>query len=58
MTEIKIFLFVLSILYTTKYLITFIIKLFQDDPETIVISKENIVLLHFSTAYIITYFLI
>lgn len=58
MIQIKLFLYILSLLYTGRHLLIFILKLFQEEPEVIKITNVNIILLHISIAYIITYNLI
>jgi hypothetical protein len=58
MEQIKIYLFVLSIIYSIRFLIGFIIRLTQDNPEQMKLSKVEDALLLFSLSYIITYFLI
>jgi hypothetical protein len=58
MTEIKIFLFILSIVYTLRFVIEFIFKLFEENPSVITISKYNQVFLYLTISYIITYFFI
>ena len=39
MQQIKLFFFVLGILYLTKFLLEFIVKLFQENPEPIKITN-------------------
>jgi hypothetical protein len=56
--EVKLFFFILSIVYTLRFVIEFVFKLFDDNPSVLVISKVNQVFLYFSFSYIITYFLI
>lgn len=58
MHEIKLFLFVLSIIYSVRYLIEFGIKFFQDEPTPMKINEVEKTLLYFTSSYIITYFLI
>lgn len=58
MEQIKIFLFVLSIIYTLRFIFEFVFKLTQENPEPLVIKETEKVFLYFSSAYIITYFLI
>ena len=46
MLQIKLFFFVLGILYLTKFLLEFIVKLFQANPEPMKLSNvEQIILL-------------
>jgi len=56
--QIKLFLFVLSLVFTIRFAIEFVIKLVQDNPKPMSISKINQSLLYLTVAYIITYFLI
>lgn len=56
--EIKIFVLVLSVLYSTTFTIDFALKLFQDNPEPIKTSRLDGTLLYLAVSYIITYFLI
>lgn len=58
MEQIKLFLFVLSIIYSVRFAFEFVIKLTQENPEPMQISKVNQTFLYFSVSYIITYFLI
>ncbi len=55
--EIKLFLFVLSIVYLTKFLLEFIIKLFQENPEPMKSSNIEQLFQLLSTSFIITYIL-
>jgi hypothetical protein len=58
MEQIKLFLFVLSILYSLRVIIEFVMKLTQDNPQPMTLGKvENISLL-LSISYIITFILI
>jgi hypothetical protein len=52
--EIKIFLLILSIVYSLRFVIEFVVKLLQEEPVPMKISKANEVLLYFSLSYIIT----
>jgi hypothetical protein len=56
--ELKLFLLVLSLIFTLRFVFEFVFKLFQENPEQIKINKTEKVLLHVATAYIITYILI
>jgi hypothetical protein len=55
--EIKLFLFVLSIIYLTKFVLEFSVKLFQENPEPMKPSKVEQTLQLLSASYIITYIL-
>jgi hypothetical protein len=56
--EFKLFVFVLSVLYTATFTVDFVLKLFQDNPEPIKVSRLDGTLLYLTVSYIITYFLI
>jgi hypothetical protein len=58
MQEIKLFLFVLSIIYTLRYIFEFVFKLTQEDSQPMKLTKIEGIVLYFATSYIITYFLI
>ena len=58
MEEIKLFLFVLSIIYSLRIAVEFVMKLTQDNPEPMKISKVEQTLLLFSISFIITHILI
>lgn len=58
MMEIKIFLLVLSIIYSMKFVFQFVLKLTQETPEPIKINKVEETLLFFAVSFIITFFLI
>jgi hypothetical protein len=58
MQEIKLFLFVLSIIYSLRIAVEFGMKLTQDNPEPMKISKVEQTLMLFSISFIITYILI
>lgn len=58
MEEIKLFVFVLSLLYATTFAFDFVLKLFQDTPEPIKVSRLDGTFLYLAVSYIITYFLI
>lgn len=56
--DIKLYLFILSVVYTLKFIIDFVWRFTQEDPEPMVITKIDKSLLYFTIAYILTYFLI
>lgn len=58
MEQIKLYLFVLSIIYSLRFIISFVVRLTQENPEPMKLSKVEDALLLFSLSYIITYFLI
>jgi hypothetical protein len=58
MQEIKLFLFVLSIIYSIRIIVEFILKLTQENPEPMKLSKVEQAIQVFAISYIITYILI
>lgn len=54
MNDIKLFFFVLSLLFLCKNIIVFAIKLFETDPEPMKLTITEKVLLYFSFSYAIT----
>ena len=58
MEQIKVFLFVLSLIYTLRFVFEFVLKLLQENPEPLVIKEIEKTFLYFTSAYIITYILI
>lgn len=57
MLQIKLFFFILSIIYGLKFVIDFLLRLRDENPEPMVVSKTNQILLLVSISYIITYIL-
>jgi hypothetical protein len=55
--QISLFLLVTSILYLTKFLFQFTMRVFQENPEPMVLSKIEQIVQLVAVAYIITYFL-
>ncbi len=58
MEQIKLFFFVLSIIYTLRFFLEFVVKLTQENPERMKLSKIEDTLLLISLSFIITYILI
>ena len=58
MEQIKLFLFVLSLIYTLRFVFEFVLKLLQENPEPLVLKEIERTFLYFTSAYIITYILI
>jgi hypothetical protein len=56
--EIELFVLVLSILYSITFTVDFVLKLVQENPEPMKISKLDGTFLYLAISYIITYFLI
>jgi hypothetical protein len=54
MIKIELFLLVLSLVFTLKFVFEFILTLKEDDPEPMNISKTNQVFLYFAVSYILT----
>jgi Na+-driven multidrug efflux pump len=57
MQQIKLFFFVLSIIYTLKFIAELVIRLFQDNPDPITVKKYEQYIQYFTLSYIITYIL-
>jgi len=55
--QIKIFLFVLSIIYTIRFVVELIIRLIQDNPDPITLSKLEQFYQFVALSYIITFIL-
>jgi hypothetical protein len=53
-SEIKIFLLILSVVFTLRFIVEFIVKLYQEEPVPMKINKINEVFLYLSLSYIIT----
>jgi hypothetical protein len=59
MEEIKLYLFVLSMVFTIRYVAEFVFKLAQTgDSEPIVLTKLERSFLYLALSYIITYIII
>ena len=58
MEQIKLFFFVLSIVYSLRIIVEFGMKLTQEDPEPMKLKKFEEALQIVSLSYIITYILI
>jgi hypothetical protein len=58
MEQIKLFLFVLSIIYCSRFIFEFLFKLTQENPEPLVVKETEKIFLYFTISYIITYILI
>jgi len=56
--QLKLFLFVLSIVFQLRFIIEFIFKFFQEEPTPLEIKPMEKVFLYLATSYTITYFLI
>ena len=58
MEQIKLFFFVLSIVYSLRIIVEFGMKLTQENPEPMKLTKLEQALQIISLSYIITYILI
>jgi hypothetical protein len=58
MQEIKLFLFVVSIIYSLRIIVEFVFKLTQENPEPMKLSKVEQAIQMIALSYIITYILI
>ncbi len=56
--EIKLYLFVLSVIFQLKFVVEFLFKLIQETPTPIKINEIEQIFLYLASAYTITYFLI
>lgn len=56
--EIKIYLMVLSVIFMLKIAFGFFIRLFQENPEPLTLTKNEIVLTYLTISYIITFIII
>ena len=55
--QIKLFLFVLSVIYNLKFIIELTVRLFQDNPEPMRLSKLEQFYQFVALSYIITFIL-
>jgi len=58
MNEIKIFFFVLSIIFLLKNVLVFGLKIFQSEPEPMGLTKIDTILIYLSLSYFITFIFI
>jgi hypothetical protein len=56
--EIELFVFVLCILYILHFAVEFVLRLTEEDPKPLTLTKLEQVSYLASLSYIITYFLI
>jgi hypothetical protein len=56
--EIKLYLFILSVIFQLKFVVEFLLKFTQETPSPIKISETEKIFLYLASAYTITYFLI
>lgn len=52
--QIELFLLVLGVIFTAKFLVQFVMRLTEDSPAPLEVSKTERVLLYIAIAYIIT----
>jgi hypothetical protein len=55
--QISLFFFVLSIIYTLRFVVELVIRLVQDEPEPLVLNKYEQFAHYVALSYIITYLL-
>lgn len=53
--QIQIFLLVLSVVFLLKFAIEFLLKLRDDNPKPIEITKVNQVFIYLAISYVITF---
>lgn len=58
MLQIKLFFFILSIVYLSRFIVELVVKLTQDNTEPMVTTKVEKSLQLIALSYIITYILI
>jgi len=56
--QIKLFLFILSLVFTLRFVFEFIIKLFQEEPQPMEVNSVKEVFIYLALSYIITYIII
>lgn len=56
--EIELFVFVLSTLYILQFVVEFVVRLTEEDPKPLKLTKLEQISYLTSLSYIITYFLI
>jgi hypothetical protein len=56
--NIELYLFILSIVYLGKYIIELALRLRQDNPKEMKLSKIQEISIYLSLSYLITYILI
>jgi hypothetical protein len=58
LTNISIYLFVLSIIYLLRFCVEFLIKFFSEEPSTLKLTNTESVFLYLSISYLITFIII
>jgi hypothetical protein len=56
--QIKLFLFVLSVVFTLRFVSEFVLKLFQEEPQPMKINSVKETFIYIALAYIITFIII
>jgi hypothetical protein len=54
-TNIVVFFAILSLVYTLRFVVEFIIKFFSEEPTLMKLSKVDTVFLYFAISYLITF---
>jgi hypothetical protein len=58
MIEVKLFVFILSILFIIKNAVVLGMKLFQQEPQPMTLTRVETILMYLSISYFITYIFI
>ena len=58
MEQIKLYIFVLSLVFCFRFVFEFLLKLTQENPTPLTLNKYQQGIMYFAVSYIITYFLI
>jgi hypothetical protein len=56
--EIKLFIFVLSVVFVLRFIFQFVYELTRENPEQLKLKETEKIFLYFAVSYIITYILI
>jgi|694.fasta_scaffold36822_5 hypothetical protein len=54
-TNIVVFFAILSLVYTLRFVVEFIIKFLSEEPKLMKLSKVDIVFLYLTISYLITF---
>ena len=53
--QIKLFLFILSIVFSLRYVVEFFTKYREENPKPMTIDKTSKIFLYFAVSYFLTY---
>lgn len=56
--KIELFIFILSVIFSIRFVVEFVTKLREDNPTPMMVDKQNQTFLYLATSYIITYLII